>query len=165
MRDDADAEFEACLGHLRPKDPAIERDALIFRAGRASVRRRMRLWQSAAGLLLVALGVSLALSLRPPPTPVERVVQVVIEKQTAPPPTPTERRMVLPDAIEPRPFTADYLRTRDAVLARGLDALPQTSIASAEPLAEWRDFLPYARFMSQSAGPRPSSAPFPGGQS
>ena len=59
------AEVESALRGLRPAASAIDREALMYRAGRASARRGLRLWQGATALLAVVIVVGLV-TLRAP---------------------------------------------------------------------------------------------------
>ena len=121
-----DQAFAEKLSALKPRGPAIERDALMFAAGRASVGKRpLWPWQMATGMsLAIAIGM-LCLSAGHPLAPVRNPPIAV-----APPVQPFEA--VLP--MSGSPGTAadsgddfSYLRTRQNVLAMGLAALPQTA--------------------------------------
>ena len=115
-------QFEQSLAELRPATPALSRDLVMFRAGRASARSPSRLWQGVSTALACALAVSLIQ--RPQPT------------QRA---DGRERRPVPQDTIataEPIPWPAaradvgglsggGYIHLRNAVLDRGMDALPE----------------------------------------
>ena len=50
----AELELEAALGSLRPAPPGIDRDRLMFSAGRASVRNPVRRWPAASAALAAA---------------------------------------------------------------------------------------------------------------
>ncbi len=133
-------ELEAALAGLHAAAPSINRDELMFRAGQRSARRRTRAWQTAA----VCLGLSTGLAILYPPAPreVPRTVYVSI------PPAPSPGWPV-PGPVQANPAATElagtgsspirlgnplppdgYLRVRNAVLARGLDALPSLSFAS-----------------------------------
>jgi DNA polymerase-3 subunit gamma/tau len=91
--------LEERLSRLTPDATGLDRDALLFAAGRASVRPARR-WQAAAGLLAASQLVTLALfwprpappSPMPVPAPVaERPVIVKPpEPEPQPPPDPSE---------------------------------------------------------------------------
>jgi hypothetical protein len=52
-----EAELERALGGLRPAAPALDRDALMFAAGRASVRTHAAWpWQCATAAMVVLVG-------------------------------------------------------------------------------------------------------------
>ena len=68
-------EFERALLAMAPASPRLDRDALMYAAGRGSRRRRW-LWPGAAcGLALLAAGLGLRLATREPQI-VERIVVV-----------------------------------------------------------------------------------------
>lgn len=126
---DAQRELETTLAALRPAAPAINRDALMFAAGRASAvpRRSVHVWQAATAVLAAGLCVSLLLR----PTPVERIVVVAPPQETAqplahtPPTVTPPHDPVTPAAARLEPLPPDaYLPLRNAVLSRGIDALP-----------------------------------------
>jgi len=126
----AERELEDALGRLHPARPGIDRDELMFRCGQASIRRGGRFWPGFAAVLALCFG--LALAIRPAPREVERIVRVA-----AAPPAETVRRRVPPVPVDLGHWTppADdgYIRLREKVLARGLDALPTPVVASVVP--------------------------------
>src|SRR5262249_30724133 len=61
------------LAGLKPRPAALDRDALMFRAGRASAPRGWKWPLATAALSLVALGLGIALLVRPQPQVVERI--------------------------------------------------------------------------------------------
>lgn len=65
-----DRELEAALGGLRIAPGAISRDGVMFDAGRASARRRSRLWQGSSAVLALLLPASTEIpgSIDPPLT-------------------------------------------------------------------------------------------------
>ena len=118
----AERELEAALGALRPSPAAVDRDSLMFEAGRRSVGgRRPVAWQVLSGALAAALLVSV--SLHRAPHEVERVVYV-----TAP---AVERAADLPTSVaadvDPRPTEgpakASYFILRGRLLEGGSDAI------------------------------------------
>ncbi len=129
----ADRELEEALGSLRPQRPAIDRDALMFRAGRVSAGRRGIFWQAASVALAACLAVSLARG--PEVREVERIVRVPVAWVG----TSSTTLAQLPDA----PADGGYIRIRDIVLREGLDALPVSASApgDAEDLRELRELL------------------------
>lgn len=112
-----ESDLERGLGSLSPRPVQAGRDRLMFEAGRRRERRTLRLWQSAAGGLAALLAVSVFM--RPEPREAVRVVTVTQER---PPVTmPAFDNAALAELADlPQPA---YLRMRDAVLNRGLDAL------------------------------------------
>ncbi len=151
----AQREIEAALGALAPAAPAIDRDELMYRAGRASAPRRARLpW---ALTLLLAVGLTVALAVRPEPRIVERVVHV----PAAPPAAPAEPvrhpqapapAIAMPLAVAMPLSPNSYVRLRTEVLRGGLDALAKLQPArDPAPRADVIDEqFPYLR----SAGGR-----------
>jgi hypothetical protein len=76
--------LESKLTSLTPLPSGLDRDYLLYHAGRASVRGLGWFWPSATGfLLLVTAGLSLALLVRPVQRPepqvIERIVRVPLE--------------------------------------------------------------------------------------
>lgn len=109
---------------------SVNRDLLMFRAGRVSVRSWSRPWQAAAAVLVVALGASVAMqSLR---RPSQRVVYVTVEKEK-----PEPVRVAYTEASfttwQPRSGEPSYLMLRNDVLRRGQDALPDPQFPATEP--------------------------------
>jgi hypothetical protein len=103
------------LRRLAPRDQGLDRDATLFRAGRASASRGW-LWPIATAVSsLIAVVLGTALYLQPPP-------QTVTEH------APVEPAAVSPDyGLADLPSTEDlsrHRRVRDHLLSRGLDGLP-----------------------------------------
>jgi hypothetical protein len=106
----AEREFEEALGRLRPV-AALDRDRLMFEAGRRSQAGRLLAWRAVS--LLFFIGIGLSLALRPAPQSVEPLIYV-------------DKQSQLPLAVA---FSAElpetsYLRLQKIVLAEGLQALP-----------------------------------------
>lgn len=121
-----DRELEAALGGLRVAPATISRDRVLFDAGRASARRRSRLWQGSSCVLALLLLVSVVS--RPTPTtapqrPAETVAQQQVDISPAALSAASTQAI---DAEHVRAFRR-YLRMRQAVLERGVDALPASS--------------------------------------
>src|SRR5262249_25175621 len=112
-RDPALTALEAALAALRPAPDALERDTLMYQAGRASVRRPGWLWPGATAMLAVALAGVLAWR----PTKVEERVVIV--------PTTAERsdHPGYDTVSLPEPPRDGYLRLRQRVLRDGVEAL------------------------------------------
>jgi hypothetical protein len=123
-------DVEASLGKLSPSPAALDRDRLMFQAGRASVRVPW-LWPAAAATAtLTAAALALVLVFRPAPLSVVETKVVIIHKETLPPtpfsePPPESWVKAEVWTDEPRPQT-DYLRRRQEVLRWGVDMLPPT---------------------------------------
>jgi hypothetical protein len=140
MQDDtgltpSEKEIEAALGGLRPARAPMNRDRVMFDAGRTSARRQNRIWQGIAGCLGIVLLASVMY--RPPATVVETGRNAVASNVGNSLPVDTANR--LHDSFyreRPDPI-ADYVRMRRAVLKRGIEALPAASPAPStydEPL-------------------------------
>ena len=133
--DHGEKELEKALGGLRLAPFAPDVEQLWYRAGLAAGRRRARIWQAVAAA--VALAAAGAVTWRPKPTPVF-VDRVVTVRQDV----PTEPVRALTAAEDaPAPIvSADYLRLRDAVVQKGLDAVPPMAIGAGEaasPVRAW----------------------------
>ncbi len=141
------AGLEAALGALAPMPGRINRDALLFRAGQASVPGRGWAWPAAATTLgLVALVLAVVVALRLTPAPVERVIVVNVPRAPSPAPPADVPSPPLADA-EPGPASPgeigagqspmNYLQLQQQVLRWGLDgvpALPKTPPPAALPV-------------------------------
>ena len=145
----ADRELESALGCLRPAGAGMDRGELMFRLGQASVRRRGRIWQGLAAVLVACLAISLIA--RPAPREVERIVRVPVVQPVEAGETLSPVLVATASAL---PDNA-YLKVRRRVLDRGLDALPAVANGLHEPAAalrplaretqiiKWRDLLPF----------------------
>lgn len=131
MQDDrltpSEERLEAALGSLKPGAASVNRDALMFAAGRASARRQHYVWQGISVSLLVLLAVSIATR----PKPIEPQVREILvtasaQSSVAVPPT---RRVSEPIDVAEIEAAARYRRLQRAVLERGIEALP-ASVAS-----------------------------------
>lgn len=162
-------ELEAALASLSPRASRVDRDQLLYLAGRASAEqtsvgnlRRPWLWPAATAVSASAAVVLAVLLLaRPEPRVVERIVYV---------PQPREaegQQNQKTSHDQPAPLMADehvdsspavpatdpiwsvtdgrgtnYLRLRQMVLASGVDALPAPAFSGsnlAEPPASYRE--------------------------
>jgi len=118
--------LETALRELRPQMDALNRAALMYRAGRASVRG----WIWPAATLFstaAALALSIALWMRPtPPILYVAVPPTENESISAAPPSP-------PLADEPeRGAWSRYVHLQQQVLLHGLDGLPSPPSATDE---------------------------------
>jgi hypothetical protein len=139
------AGLEAALSALTPMPGQINRDALLFRAGQASVCRRTWGWPCAtAALGLAAAALAVVVASRPAPT--ERIVVVTIKEPTlrvnAPdPPTPEHVPSAASQALAGH-SPMNYLQLERQVLRWGLDGLPATpSLPSSSVPPLTRDSL------------------------
>jgi|SRR6516162_4610825 len=133
------AAIEAALSSLAPAPAAIDRDRLLFQAGRASALRRRWLWcglgaASTAGAAVVAW----ALLMLNHPEPSVRVVYVPMTMSLPGPskePSSTDSMAsaasLAAEAARWEPSGTGYLSLERQVLRAGIDALP-----SSPPLAE-----------------------------
>ncbi len=133
-------EVEALLGGLKPARVIVDRDRLMFKAGRGSACQRSRwVWPGIAAALAVSLvGVLLH---RPAPQQVERIVYVPAElAQPSVPPGPAISPAM--PTFEPRPAPVlptipnegNYLQLRREVLEHGVDALPTGTGYAGDPV-------------------------------
>ncbi len=161
--------FEAALASLAPRPSALDRDRLMYEAGRASVGAMpvaptsRWAWPVAfSGMSAVAASLFLALWLRPPAV-VERVVQRAVSEEIGQPnPSDVDNQAIVPASIvqtsdesrERRPESPlhrppassepSYFDLRDRVLAMGIDAWqPPSHVAPAENQSQptYRDLL------------------------
>jgi hypothetical protein len=110
-------ELAAALGDLAPTRAGLSRDRVMFAAGQASIRRRNRIWQGISSGLVILLLVSIVS--RPTPVTIELRGETVAHNawRTAPEtPAPI-------DEDRAQAFR-QYVRTRRAVLDRGVEVLP-----------------------------------------
>jgi hypothetical protein len=118
--------LESALGSLTPRPVALDRDALMYRAGRSSIRR----WQLATGVAIaLATALAVLLIVRPP---VVRIVYV-----PAPPAPVQEAAPPLPPDTEPSADESPkspYFRLQEQLLSRGLDGLPPLAFGPTKPV-------------------------------
>ena len=144
-------ELEAALGGLQPSETTMDRDRIFFLAGRASARRRGRVWQATAASLLVALGVSIGL--RPEPRQIERLVVVTKDVPVRPETSYVSgvRRARLDEAVY---VPASYIHLRRAVLVGGLGELTGSPPTTTKAEAISRPSGPPANDLDDRIGPR-----------
>lgn len=130
--------LESKLTTLTPVPSAVDRDYLLFQAGRASVRRNAWVWQAATGCLIVAVaGLTLALLSRPVPSRGEPITVERIVYLPAPPVADVPASSAVyssPKSVEPASAAdedrwvdqAENLRHRQQVMRFGVEALPET---------------------------------------
>jgi hypothetical protein len=126
--------LEAGLRQLAPRAPTLDRDALMFRAGRASAPRGWAWPLAAAASTLVAVALGMALALRPDPPTSVRVVQVPApEPAPSPGPEPVSPPAPTVSGDSWSPESSRYFRLQEQVLRWGLDGLPPLPPATAPP--------------------------------
>ncbi|HEY7156736.1 MAG TPA: hypothetical protein VH575_22395 [Gemmataceae bacterium] len=120
----------SALRDLRPSPEALDRAALMYRAGCASAHGwGWPLATAAAGVLATILGVLLLL--RPAPPVVERVVYLPVPQPESPVTQPEESAPPFPDDAG-RGTWSHYVHLQEQVLDHGLDGLPAPSNAPQE---------------------------------
>ena len=130
----------AALTALAPRPPALDRDRILFDAGRASAPRPWFWRMTAATTTSCAIVLAAVLIFRPIPVPVDRVVyvQVAVQpSQLAPPkedpiPSPAPAESEPPEPAYSWP-TTPYTRLEDRLLRWGLDGLGEPSPPPAAP--------------------------------
>ncbi len=135
-------EVAAALAALRPNPPALDRDRLLFQAGRASAPRPW-LWRATTAASTSAAAVLAALLIfrpAPPAVEIERVVYVRDQPPPAPPPPQKDKPPppAPPEAEPPPPPypwqpATPYTRMEDRVLRWGLDGLAEPALPPAAP--------------------------------
>jgi hypothetical protein len=120
----AEREVEEVLSRLTLPALTIDRDRLMYEAGRRSQGRSILVWRTAA--LLLFIGIGLSLMVRPAPRTVERLRYVS---------NPSPASAVVASADLSR---TSYLALQRKVLSEGVDGLPHASegtrAAAPEPL-------------------------------
>jgi hypothetical protein len=120
-------DLASALGQFRPTS-AVNRDRLMFEAGRASMPTGWK-WPLAAGVsLTIALCLGLGLLLRPTPQPIIQTVYVPVPTlaPVAPPPPqpPPEPGETTPAVAQPIWPDMPYYRLQEQLSRWGLDAVP-----------------------------------------
>jgi len=119
------------LAGLKPRPAALDRDALMFCAGRASAPRRWGWPLVTAAVSLLALGLGVGLFVRQPLV-VERIEYVRVEvpvpappapETPAPVPTPADTPSLVTHEDEAPPLSG-VRRLEDHLLRWGFDGLP-----------------------------------------
>lgn len=129
--DPALTELAAALAGLEPQPASLDRDQLMYLAGRSSARRAPWLWPSATALFgLATLGLLLFQFLRTEPVPQERIVYVTLPSPkpagpasptTSPPSSVPEIPVVLRQ--EQGPSVTSPLKIRREVLTGDVEAM------------------------------------------
>jgi len=133
--DDPIREVETELRGLLPAAPRIDRDRLLFEAGRRAGGRAARPWQGVSAALLLILGAGGAAAVLSSATPRTggAVPTPVLAEAPAPAqdPVPPEPARVRPDWLAPH---GSYVQVRDIVLELGVEAIPRPAHGPAEPI-------------------------------
>jgi hypothetical protein len=124
--------LENALGALVPAPGQINRDQVMFRAGRASVKALGWVWPAAAGTMaLVAAVFGGMLALRPDPEPKIQIVYITKEVPRRAPTDPEKSRSRPPgrtsaghETEEPAYPQTPYFQMENNLLRWGLDSLP-----------------------------------------
>jgi hypothetical protein len=130
-------DLEQALQTLSPAPVQLDRDQVLFRAGRYAAFRATRLWRAAAILFaLLTGGVSVAWWYQPRPGPEVRIVEVPVKvivpqavpetkkaPEPVPAPKPPDTTPVSPKRAEPAPVLAHH-RLQAESLRHGLESLP-----------------------------------------
>jgi hypothetical protein len=127
------------LAALAPSCPNLDRDRLLFKAGRASAPGSWFWRLSAAVSTMAAVALAAILFLRPVPTLVERVVYVEVTPPPIPAP-PKDVDITPPPSLESEPSapayswpTTPYTRLENRLLRWGLDGLAEPPSPPAAP--------------------------------
>jgi hypothetical protein len=121
--------FTRALAAVPPHPGQLDRDALLFAAGRAAGRRG-RFWPAlSAGLACLSAALALVLLLRPPV--VVQVEHIVHIPTPAPADTTPPEQDDGPTPAQPSPTVAEGMRLRKGILQDGADTQPQTPWAAS----------------------------------
>lgn len=144
-------ELERALAALAPRRADVDRDRLMYQAGRAAAAARYRPWLWLSGSLTAAAGgvsLLLALVLAFAPRPV-RIVTIPVPAPQAAPPAGAVEPLDPPGAdveaeVPPLLMPYSYGRLHQVIVRHGPDALPEPAPmegappeAPAPPLSVW----------------------------
>jgi hypothetical protein len=121
----SERELEAMFATLKPAAPSFTEAQIAYEAGRRAGRTQVVRWRAAAAILVGALG--LLILARPAPRTIEKLVVVQsapLEAKTFP---AIDRQ---PYAIASPAAPGTYLNLRQAIVERGVDALPRAAAGS-----------------------------------
>lgn len=154
--------WEAALGSLTPRSVQLDRDRLMFLAGKASAGARASdfttvrwRWPVLCAVTASAASFLIALAIRPAPTVVEKIVYLpAASSQAVAQAGGSESQAMVPITIVERPenvrrepasptSAAGYLTLRDRVLASGIESWSsgRSSSGSGASSAAYRDLL------------------------
>jgi hypothetical protein len=119
IRDPEMTSLEAALAELAPRSAGINRDQLMYQAGRSAARRNGWLAPGIAAVLASAATVAAVLLVHHPEPQIVRVPAT--NRAVQPSPRPNTALAVNDIRWEER---ADALRLRNEILDRGVEALP-----------------------------------------
>ena len=122
----AERELAAALGRLRPMPTPMNRDHVMFQAGRMSGRRQNRVWQG----ISVSLAVLVVVAALWRPLPTARNVPPTLVANATPAVSPADTPIPPVDGTQFKPFM-DYVSMRQTVVQQGADALPASRPARA----------------------------------
>ncbi|MCI0377517.1 MAG: hypothetical protein L0215_07920 [Gemmataceae bacterium] len=135
------SELERVLTGLQPKPPTLNRDDLLFRAGRASVRGRWFWPATTLCLGIVSACLAVVLWSQPNEGPEIRYVyvrQIVPAPQgplVVPQPVPGPDAPEMEQSPPPSPLSGySYWRLQQQAVRFGVDSLPATWTQAAQPL-------------------------------
>ena len=126
----------AALASLVPCEPEIDLENALFEAGRRVGRRSARRWQGVCAVLVLCLGGGLFSQATAPQTRPATQVAEQTGSETESSADPQVQTFASADPDPGQRAQPHYLHLRDAVLARGMDALPmpQPSARREPPL-------------------------------
>jgi hypothetical protein len=130
--------IDSALRGLKPVSGAVDRDRLMYLAGRASVERSSRIERFAwplATAALVVISVTLSgrlyvLSGRLEQVAQDQHTQAVEDRQIAGSSLPRESVALATPRVQTAGNSLDYMQLRSAVLSGGVDALPSSAVQS-----------------------------------
>jgi hypothetical protein len=133
-------ELERHLAALSPKPATLDRDRLLFRAGRDSMRRHWAWPTATAVMALACVGLTLTMMLRSAPEPIVRVVkeQVIVYVSAPESVASVAETAKTPVAYAPGSPGIDktpalpYWQMHQQVLRFGVDGLPVSALESDE---------------------------------
>lgn len=124
--------LEADLRHLVPREPALDRDTLLYRAGRASAGPGW-VWPLATLIATTAaIILGSCLLLRPAPV-VREVIYLPAEVVQEEPPTPPAEEPILTRETLPAEERSPHRRLQEHLLRWGLDGLPEPPPRNPDP--------------------------------
>jgi hypothetical protein len=157
------SELERSLAELTPSAAGLDRDRLMYAAGKAAATPRLRYaWPAASGAL-TALAASLALVLIMRPAPEIRIVHVPVQVVPA---VPEPEDIDAPPAAVPEPARPispfSYWRLQESAVQHGLDAPPDPPVDAAPPRTsspgqpvsawDWRTRSPFIASLIETGG-------------
>lgn len=144
---DEHRQLENALRPLRPATTALNRDALLYEAGRRAGRRQGQRWAALPSLLCAAMAAAMVLqsvAREPAPVPLARETTLSQPAVVAQMPTGSDGNLgphatVAAPAAPPPEYA--LIRMTGLVLTEGLDALPETPRSSSEEPKSFADVL------------------------